>query len=89
MTSLTSPQMAACEAGDRLAQLNRVFLQHRRALWFTALRIVRDRQIAEDLAQETYLRAFQASESAPIERSLSIPHDPQSGARSPAPVEDP
>ncbi|QIG52219.1 sigma-70 family RNA polymerase sigma factor [Nordella sp. HKS 07] len=59
--------MTACAAGDRLAQLNRVFLQHRRALWFAALRIVRDRQIAEDLAQEAYLRAFQASESAPIE----------------------
>lgn len=74
MTSFTSPQMMASEAGDRLAHLNRIFLQHRRTLWLSALRIVRDRQIAEDLAQETYIRALKASETATIEHVEAFLH---------------
>lgn len=74
MTSLTSPQMSACESGDRLARLNRIFLRHRRVLWLSALRIVRDRQIAEDLAQETYIRALQASEVTGIENVEAFLH---------------
>lgn len=74
MTSLTSPQMTACEASDRLARLNRIFLQHRRALWFAALRIVRDRQIAEDLAQEAYIRALQTAQTATIEHVEAFLH---------------
>jgi RNA polymerase sigma factor (sigma-70 family) len=47
--------------------LNAAFLLHRRSLMWSVMRIVRDPQTAEDLAQETYLRAARAAESGPIE----------------------
>lgn len=39
-----------------------------------ALRIVRDRQVAEDLTQETYLRTLQAARTAPIEHVEAFLH---------------
>jgi RNA polymerase sigma-70 factor (ECF subfamily) len=47
--------------------LNAAFVRQRRSLLGTVLRIVRDRETAEDLAQEAYLRARKAAESGPIE----------------------
>ncbi len=44
-----------------------IFQSHRRSLMWTAMRIVGDRQTAEDVAQEAYLRARRAIESGPIE----------------------
>jgi len=66
------------------AILNAIFLTHRRSLLSSVLRIVRDSQTAEDLAQETYIRARQALDARPIEhiesflfrtaRNLAIDH---------------
>ncbi|QJP16865.1 sigma-70 family RNA polymerase sigma factor [Starkeya sp. ORNL1] len=47
--------------------LNTAFISQRRSLLGTVLRIVRDRETAEDLAQEAYLRARKAAEKGPIE----------------------
>lgn len=47
--------------------LNAAFVRQRRSLLGTVLRIVRDRETAEDLAQEAYLRARKAAETGPIE----------------------
>lgn len=41
---------------------------------FAALRIVRDRQLAEDLAQEAYLRTAQAARAVPIEHIEAFLH---------------
>lgn len=49
------------------AALNAIFQSHRRSLLWTVMKIVRDPQTAEDLAQETYLRARSTLESRPIE----------------------
>ena len=49
------------------AALNAIFQSHRRSLFWTVMRIVRDPQTAEDLAQETYLKARKALETRPIE----------------------
>ena len=47
--------------------LNSIYASERQSLLSTVLRIVRDPQIAEDLAQETYIRAKRAIERGPIE----------------------
>ncbi len=47
--------------------LTTVFLHNRRSLMWSLMRIVRDPQIAEDLTQETYIRARHAIEAGPIE----------------------
>jgi RNA polymerase sigma factor (sigma-70 family) len=54
--------------------LNAAFLLHRRSLMWSVMRIVRDPQTAEDLAQETYLRATRAAESGPIEHLEAFLH---------------
>lgn len=54
--------------------LNNVFLLHRRSLMWSVLRIVRDPQTAEDLAQETYIRARKAIEAHPIEHIEAFLH---------------
>lgn len=46
--------------------LNQVYLSHRRSLLGTVLKIVHDRQIAEDLTQETYIRAYRAEQTGTI-----------------------
>lgn len=56
------------------ALLNDVFLVQRNALMGTAFRIVRDRQTAEDLAQDAYLRARKAFEAGRIEHIEAFLH---------------
>jgi RNA polymerase sigma-70 factor (ECF subfamily) len=56
------------------AGLDAVYLSERRSLLWSALRIVRDPQIAEDVAQESYLRAHRAIEKAPIENISAFLH---------------
>ncbi|MBN9672433.1 RNA polymerase sigma factor [Roseibium aggregatum] len=66
-------------------ELTMVFLRQRSALKWSVMRIVGDHQIAEDLAQETYLRAHKALEAGPIQhidaflhktaRNLAIDHE--------------
>lgn len=46
--------------------LAEVFLLNRRSLLSAVLRIVKDRQTAEDLAQEAYVRAHEAAQRRPI-----------------------
>jgi RNA polymerase sigma-70 factor (ECF subfamily) len=48
------------DAGDRRARLGAEALTHLDALYRTALRMTRNPQDAEDLVQETYLRALRA-----------------------------
>lgn len=50
-----------------LAALNLVFQIQRRSLMGCVLRIVGDAQVAEDLAQETYLRVRRAADAGAIE----------------------
>lgn len=66
--------MAPRDASDMIALLNDAYQRQRRSLMLSALRIVRDRQVAEDLAQETYLRALQSAKSAPIEHVEAFLH---------------
>jgi RNA polymerase sigma factor (sigma-70 family) len=56
------------------ATLNSIFIAHRHSLIWTVMRIVRDRQTAEDLAQETYLRARTSIETRPIEHIEAFLH---------------
>ncbi|MBD9389661.1 RNA polymerase sigma factor [Agrobacterium sp. AGB01] len=49
------------------AILSAIFAIHRRSLMWTVLRIVRDPNTAEDLAQETYLKVHKALEAKPID----------------------
>ncbi|SIQ37518.1 RNA polymerase sigma factor, sigma-70 family [Rhizobium sp. RU35A] len=49
------------------ALLGKLFARHRRSLWWVVMRIVRDPQTADDLAQETYLRTLHALEARPIQ----------------------
>jgi RNA polymerase sigma factor (sigma-70 family) len=54
--------------------LNDAFQRHRRSLTWSVMRIVRDPQIAEDLAQETYVRAHKAIQAGPIEHIEAFLH---------------
>jgi RNA polymerase sigma factor (sigma-70 family) len=56
------------------AILNAIFAAHRRSLLWTVMRIVRDPQTAEDLAQETYVRARKAVESGRVEHLEGFLH---------------
>lgn len=56
------------------ATLTTIFLNERRSLMWSVMRIVRDREVAEDLAQETYLRACKALETRPIEHIEAFLH---------------
>ena len=49
------------------ATLADIFLSNRQSIMWSVLRIVRDQQTAEDVAQETYVRARKAIERGPIE----------------------
>jgi len=48
-------------AGGDVAAFGQLVLRHQEVVWRTAYRIVGDRQTAEDLAQEAFLRVFQAA----------------------------
>ncbi|MEW5422939.1 RNA polymerase sigma factor [Amorphus sp. 3PC139-8] len=54
--------------------LTDVYLSQRNQLTGRVMRIVRDRQTAEDLAQEAYLRACHALEAGPIEHLEAFLH---------------
>lgn len=47
-----------CKSDNRLAQLE-VYRRYQQAMFNAALRIVKDRALAEDLMQESFLKAFQ------------------------------
>lgn len=78
--------------------LTDVFLNHRKSLIWSVLRIVRDPQAAEDVAQETYIRARKAIENGPVEhveaflyqtaRNLAINHKRRNDMRSSIERED-
>jgi RNA polymerase sigma factor (sigma-70 family) len=69
-----------------------VFMGARQSLMWSVMRIVRDRQIAEDLTQETYIRAKKAMDQTPVEhveaflhqtaRNLAFDHLRRKGVRS-------
>lgn len=44
-----------------------IFLDNRKALIWSVMKIVRDQQAAEDVAQEAYLRVSRAIENGPVE----------------------
>ncbi len=52
--------MLAVAGGDRAA-FEQLVLRHQEVVWRTAYRMVGDRQAAEDLAQDAFLRVFQAA----------------------------
>ncbi|WP_029010151.1 RNA polymerase sigma factor [Azospirillum halopraeferens] len=56
------------------AILNAIYLDHRRSLLSRALKIVRDVQAAEDVIQESYLRAHRAAERGPIDNVGAFLH---------------
>ncbi len=56
------------------AALNALFETHRRSLLWSVMRIVRDAQTAEDLAQETYIRAHKAVENGTVEHLEAYLH---------------
>jgi RNA polymerase sigma factor (sigma-70 family) len=66
--------MRHLEAAWMSAALNSAFLSHRKSLIWSLMRIVRDPQAAEDLVQETYLRAHKAIETTPIEHIEAFLH---------------
>ncbi|RFC66005.1 RNA polymerase sigma factor [Fulvimarina endophytica] len=73
------------------AVLNTIFQLHRRSLLWTVMKIVRDHQTAEDLAQETYLKAHRTLETRAIEhvegflfqtaRNLALDHQRRAKVR--------
>lgn len=56
------------------ATLTAVYLDQRRSLMWSVMRIVRDAQAAEDVAQESYVRARKAIEAGPIEHIEAFLH---------------
>jgi len=56
------------------ASLTAIYLDQRRALLGRALRIVGDRSAAEDVLQESYLRAHNAAETGAIENIAAFLH---------------
>ncbi|AWJ86010.1 RNA polymerase subunit sigma-70 (plasmid) [Azospirillum sp. TSH58] len=56
------------------ASLIAIYLDHRRSLFGCAMKIVRDLQVAEDLLQESYLRACKAVEKGPIDNIGAFLH---------------
>lgn len=56
------------------ASLIAIYLDHRRSLFGRAMKIVRDLQVAEDVLQESYLRACKAAEKGPIDNLGAFLH---------------
>jgi RNA polymerase sigma factor (sigma-70 family) len=56
------------------AVLNALFETHRRSLLWSVMRIVRDPQTAEDVAQETYIRVRKAVENGQIDHLEAYLH---------------
>ena len=55
------------KVSDLNGTLADIFLANRKSIMWSVIRIVRDQQAAEDVAQETYVRACKASETGHIE----------------------
>lgn len=55
-------------------ELTEIYLTLRQSLIWSVLRIVRDRQIAEDVAQETYIRARRAMDQGPVDQVEALLH---------------
>ena len=72
-------------------ELTEIFLDVRQSLLWNVVRIVRDFQVAEDLTQETYIRATKAVDSGPVDnveaflhrtaRNLALDHLRRRGTR--------
>lgn len=68
-------QGAGERASDMDAALTDAFLTNRKSLIWTVMRIVRDSQAAEDVAQETFIRAArQVKEHGPIDHVEAFLH---------------
>lgn len=59
---------------DMSSSLNDVFLSHRRSLIGLVLKIVKNRQTAEDLTQQTYIRAHRAAQTGTIHNAAAFLH---------------
>ncbi len=57
-----------------LSSLNEVFWSHHQSLIGLVLKIVKDRQTAEDLTQETYIRAHRAAQTGTIHNAAAFLH---------------
>lgn len=64
----------ACGREPVAAALNEIFQRQRRVLMWSVMRIVGDAHLAEDLAQEAYLRVRRAMEARPIEHIEAFLH---------------
>lgn len=67
---ITDATITRFRAG-KVDALGTVYDHFSRAVWSTAMSVLRDRQLAEDATQETFLRAWRAADSFDAERSLA------------------
>ena len=74
LVNVESVQRKARRGSELSATVAAIFLNNRRSLIWSVMRIVRDAQTAEDVAQETYVRAVRAAETAPIEHVEAFLH---------------
>lgn len=63
LPALTDKELAALAAGGREEAYRELLERYQRPIFSLAYRMVRDRALAEDLAQETFIRAFNAISS--------------------------
>lgn len=62
MVEPSDETLMALVAAGNWAAFDRLILRHQDAVWRTAYRMVSDRQAAEDLAQDAFLRIFEAAD---------------------------
>ena len=62
MSKPSDESLVLAVAGGDVAAFEQLVLRHQEAVWRTAYRMVGDRQSAEDLAQEAFLRVFRAAD---------------------------
>jgi len=61
MASVSDESLMQAVAGGDYASFEQLLMRHQERVWRTAYRMVGDHQAAEDLAQEAFLRVFQAA----------------------------
>ena len=71
LPALTDKELAALAAGGREEAYGELLKRFERPVFSLAYRMVRDRALAEDLAQETFIRAFNAISSYDPRRKFS------------------
>lgn len=54
--------------------LTETYMNLRQVLIWSVLRVVRDRQVAEDVAQETYIRVRLAAEQGTVDHAEALMH---------------